>query len=339
MSDSGAIGPAGAAPAASDGTTTRGSADSWRVTLPCTRAEAEAIDAASDLAIDAVLMTTEEVEDDVERWRLDAYMDAAPDAAMLAALAALVPSAAGTAPAVEQLTEQDWVTLSQQGLEPIREGRFIVHTSAHPIAADPAAGTRAFLIDAGRAFGTGHHGTTSGCLAMLDAMAIEGQRFAKAIDIGTGTGLLAFAALELWPAATVVATDIDPVAIDVTRDNAAANGVEGVTLIVADGTLDPAIVEAAPYELVIANILAGPLVSMAPELAAIAAPGATILLAGLLETQRETVVAAYTACGCTLQALDRRGDWTILRLSAGAERYVPAGPFDPKGRDGWALDI
>jgi ribosomal protein L11 methyltransferase len=313
--------------------------DSWRVTLPCTRAEAEAIDAASDIAIDAVLMTTEEVEDDVERWRLDAYMDAAPDAAMLSALAALVPSAAAAAPAVEQLTDEDWVTLSQQGLEPIREGRFIVHTSAHPVSADPAAGTRAFLIDAGRAFGTGHHGTTSGCLAMLDALASAGSRFGSVIDIGTGTGLLAFAALELWPDAAVTATDIDPVAIDVTAANAAANGVAGVRLIVADGTLDPGVTQAAPYDLVIANILAGPLVSMAPELAAIAAPDATILLAGLLETQRETVVAAYAACGCRLEETDRRGDWTILRLTAGATRYVPAGPFDPKGRDGWALDI
>ncbi|MFS0772176.1 50S ribosomal protein L11 methyltransferase [Sphingomonas sp. 1P08PE] len=313
--------------------------DSWRVTLPCTRTEAEAIDAASDLAIDAVLMTTEEVEDDVERWRLDAYMDAAPDAAMLAALAALVPSAGERAPTVVQLTDEDWVTLSQQGLEPIREGRFVVHTSAHPVAVDAATGERAFLIDAGRAFGTGHHGTTSGCLAMLDAMARTGKQFTRAIDIGTGTGLLAFAAVELWPGADVTATDIDPVAIEVTAANAALNGVADVTLIVADGTLDEAIVAHAPYDLVIANILAGPLVSMAPELAAIAAPGATVLLAGLLETQRATVEAAYRACGCTVDAIDRRGDWTVVRLTAGAERYVPTAPFDPKGRDGWALDI
>jgi ribosomal protein L11 methyltransferase len=95
----------------------------------------------------------------------------------------------------------------------------------------------------------------------------------------------------------------------------------------------------APYDLVIANILAGPLVSMAPELAAIAAPNATILLAGLLETQRETVVAAYHECGCTLETVDRRGDWSVLRLTAGAERFVPSAPFDPKGRDGWALDL
>lgn len=309
--------------------------DSWKVTIPCTRAEAEAIDAADDLAIDAVLMTTEEVEDDRERWRLDAYMEDEPDAAMLAALQALVPSAAGVMPHVVALTAQDWVALSQEGLEPIREGRFVVHTSAHPTEAPD--GGRALLIDAGRAFGTGHHATTSGCLAMLDGLA--SRSFTRVIDVGTGTGVLAFAAAFLWPEALVVATDIDPAAVDVTRENAAANDVAGVELVVADGALSDAIAARAPYDLVIANILAGPLVSMAPELAAIADAGAAIVLAGLLETQRETVIAAFAACGCRFEAVDRRGDWTILRLSAGATRYVPTSAPDPKGRDGWALDI
>ncbi|TCP34244.1 50S ribosomal protein L11 methyltransferase [Sphingomonas sp. BK235] len=309
--------------------------DSWRVTLPCTRAEAEAIDAADDLAIDAVLMTSEEVEDDRERWRLDAYMEREPDAAMLAALRALVPSAAAVAPTVTPLTAQDWVTLSQAGLEPISEGRFVVHTSAHPMTAP--AGGRAFLIDAGQAFGTGHHATTSGCLAMLDALAARAVR--NAIDLGTGTGLLAFAARHLWPDAQVTATDIDPAAIDVTRANMAANAIDGIALVVADGALSEAIAARAPYDLVIANILAGPLISMAPEVTAIAAPGAAIVLAGLLETQRAEVVAAFASCGCTVAEVDRRGDWTILRLDAGATRYVPAQAPDPRGRDGWALDL
>lgn len=309
--------------------------DSWRVTLPCTRVEAEAIDAADDLAIDAVLMTTEEVEDDRERWRLDAYMEHEPDAAMLATIRALVPSAAAMEPVVTALTEQDWVALSQEGLEPIREGRFVVHTSAHPSAAPD--GGRALLIDAGQAFGTGHHATTSGCLAMLDGLA--DRSFGNVIDVGTGTGVLAFAAAFLWPEAAIVATDIDPSAIDVTAANAVANAVEGVVLLVADGALHDDITARGPYDLVIANILAGPLVSMAPELAAIAAPNAAIVLAGLLETQREKVVAAFKDCGCTLDAVDRRGDWSILRLTAGAARYVPQSPPDPRGRDGWALDI
>lgn len=310
------------------------SADTWKVTLPCTRAEAEAIDA-GQIDIDAVLMTTEEVEDDIEHWRLDAYLENQPDAAIVAAIRALAPSATGVDVVVERLGDADWVAMSQAGLEPIREGRFVVHTSAHPIAAP--AGARAFLIDAGRAFGTGHHATTSGCLAMLDGLAEA--TFSNIIDIGTGTGLLAFAAAHLWPEAGIVATDIDPNAVAVTRDNAASNAIEGIELVVADGALSDAIMARAPYDLLIANILAGPLVSMAPEIASIAAPRATILLAGLLDTQRDTVIAAFGACGCTLDALDRRGDWAILRLKAGSTRHHPTKPFDAKGRDGWALDI
>src|SRR4051812_24988188 len=247
--------------------------DSWKVTLPCTRAEAEAIDA-GDFGLDAVLMTTEVVEDDKERWRLDAYMENEPDAAMLATLRALAPSAAGIEPAIEALTAEDWVAMSQEGLEPIREGRFVVHTSAHPVEAPE--GGRAFLIDAGRAFGTGHHATTSGCLRMLDAMAE--RTFASVIDVGTGTGLLAFAAAHLRPEARIVATDSDPAAIGGTRVNPRDNRIEGLELIVADGALSDTITARAPYDLVIANILPGPLVSMAPELAAISDTNATIVL-------------------------------------------------------------
>lgn len=308
---------------------------SWKLSLPCTRAEAEAIDAAEDVAGGMVLMTTEIEEDDREHWRLDAYLQAEPSADTVAAIRALVPSAGHVAPEIEALPEEDWVTVSQAGLEPIAEGRFVVHTSAHSVAVPE--GGRAFLIDAGQAFGTGHHATTSGCLAMLDRLA--GARFASVIDIGTGTGLLAFAAKHLWPDAEIVATDIDPRSIAVTAGNATLNGIDGVELIVADGALDDGITTRAPYDLLIANILAGPLVSMAPEIAAIAAPGATIVLAGLLEAQRADVVAAFAGCGCTLAEVDRRGDWSILRLMAGAVRYVPDKPIDPRGRDGWALDL
>ncbi|MBS0479015.1 MAG: 50S ribosomal protein L11 methyltransferase [Proteobacteria bacterium] len=312
-----------------------GAVDSWKTSFPCTRAEAEAIDA-SEIAIDAVLMTTEEVEDDRERWRLDAYTQDRPDAAMIAALRALAPSAEGIEPVVEALSPANWVAMSQQGLEPIAEGRFVVHTSAHPV--EPPPGGRAFLIDAGRAFGTGHHATTAGCLATLERLDTE-ARFDNIIDLGTGTGLLAFAAKTLWPDANVVATDIDPTAIEVTRRNAEINGIDHIELVVADGALSPAITDRAPYDLVIANILAGPLISMASEIAAMAAAPAAIVLAGLLNTQADQVLAAFAACGCTEEDRDVRGDWTILLLRAGIPRYVPARPIDPKGRDGWALDI
>jgi ribosomal protein L11 methyltransferase len=310
---------------------------SWKASLPCTRAEAEAIDAGADLGFDPppVLMTSEDVADDAERWRLDAYFEHEPGPAELAAVAALVPSAAGQSPRIEALADADWVTLSQAGLEPLAVGRFVVHTSAYP--ATPPLGGRAFLIEASQAFGTGHHETTSGCLAALDRMAAS-ERFANIVDLGTGTGLLAFAARHLWPAAQVLATDIDAIAIDVTRDNARLNAVEGVALAVADGARGPEIAARMPFDLVIANILAGPLIAMAPEIAAIAAPGARILLAGLLTVQAEAVAGAYRDQGCTLVASEARGDWTILELRAGA--VAPDMPVidDPRRRN-WALDL
>ena len=296
--------------------------DSWKLTLPCTKAEAEAVAAAE---IDgAVLVTTE--EDEAEgRWRLDAYFDGEPDAAAVAAVRAL---AAGGGGAPVPLPDEEWVTLSQAGLEPIREGRFFVHTAAYGEAAP--AGATAFRIEAGQAFGTGHHATTAGCLAMLDGLAEE--RFARIVDLGTGTGLLAFAAKALWPAAAVTATDIDPVAIEVTRENMAANDVAALTLLVADGAkgLEPG------FDLIIANILAGPLIAMAAEVRAIAAPGAMVMLAGLLSSQADAVLAAYRAQGCVERRRLVRGDWTILLLEvAGAPENDAAATGD---REGWTTD-
>jgi len=310
-------------------------ADSWKVTLPCTRVEAEAIDDVDALGLDSLptLMTSERVTDDPDAWTLDAYFEHQPDARAIAAIAALAPSA-GVAPVIARLPDADWVTMSQAGLEPLRVGRFVVHTARHRVAAPP--GGRAFTIDAGRAFGTGHHDTTAGCLAALDALADAGRDFANVVDLGTGTGLLAFAARFLWPAAAVLATDIDPVAIAVTQDNAVANGIERVAVIVADGARDGAIVAGAPYDLVIANILAGPLIAMAPEIAAIAVPHATIVLAGLLSTQADAVCAAYQRCGCSVMSVTARGEWSIVVLTAPA--VTPAMPSSDTPRDHGASD-
>jgi ribosomal protein L11 methyltransferase len=300
---------------------------SWKATLSCTKAEAEAI---GDADVESMVLLVTEEDEAAGRWRLDVYFEDEPDRDALAAVRALAPSA-GAEPLVERLADQDWVTLSQAGLEPIREGRFVVHTSAHP--AEPPPGGRAFLIEAGQAFGTGHHETTAGCLRVLDSLA--DRRFENVVDLGTGTGLLAFAALELWPEASVLATDIDPVAIDVTRENMAANGIERVALQVADGARG---LQGGPdhrFDLVIANILAGPLIAMAPEIADVAAPGAAIVLAGLLATQADAVVDAYAAAGCALERTERRGDWAILLLKAAA---VPRGTAPRGDRAGWPTD-
>jgi ribosomal protein L11 methyltransferase len=297
-------------------------ADSWKLTFPCTRAEAEAIDvdfaALAMLDPPPVLMTSEEVVDDAESWRLDAYFDAKPDKATIAAIRALVPSAGGSAAMAERVPDADWVTLSQAGLDPVHAGRFFVHTAEY--AGLVPAGVRAFVIPAGLAFGTGHHETTTGCLTMLDAMKRSGTRVDNLIDLGTGTGLLAFAALHLWPRAYATATDIDAIAIQVTVENAEANGVtlgqrQGrVALAVADGTDNALVQRRAPYDLVIANILAGPLVEMAADIAGIVAPGGQVVLAGLLKTQAATVAQAYRRRGLRLAARLDLGDWAILRL-------------------------
>ena len=291
---------------------------SWKVSLPCTRAEAEALkDDISPLAwldFPPVLMTSEAARPD--QWRLDAYFDHRPTAEMIGLLHALAPSAAGAVPAVEKVEDRDWVTLSQQGLEPILADRFYVHTPAHRGTAP--AGAVALEIDAGRAFGTGQHETTTGCLIALGRLKAGGAAVANLLDLGTGTGLLAFAAMRLWPAARAAASDNDPVAIEVSAENAAVNGVRlgrargQLELLVADGMDHPRLRARAPYDLVIANILAGPLIDLAPSVAKAIAPGGRLILAGLLDHQAPAVAAAYRREGLMLSARVDRAEWPTL---------------------------
>ncbi|HLL31402.1 MAG TPA: 50S ribosomal protein L11 methyltransferase, partial [Allosphingosinicella sp.] len=246
-------------------------------------------------------------------------------AEMLGLLASLAPSAAGTAPAVERVEDRDWVTLSQQGLEPIRAGRFFVHTPAH--RAEAPAGAIALEIDAGRAFGTGQHETTTGCLVALSRMKESGAAVANLLDLGTGTGLLAFAALKLWPAARAAASDNDPVAIEVSGENASINGVRlgrargRLELLVAEGIDHPRLRARAPYDLVIANILAGPLTELARPVAGAIAPGGRLILAGLLDHQSPAVAAAYRRQGMMLTGRVERGEWPTLVMRK--RRAVP----------------
>jgi ribosomal protein L11 methyltransferase len=293
---------------------------SWKVTLPCTRDEAERLTQDSAplplLESPPVLMTSEPDPSRPEEWRLEAYFEEEPGEEMVAMLRQLVPSAGAAAPEVERLGDEDWVTLSQQGLEPILAGRFFVHTPAHRDSAP--AGSIALEIDAGRAFGTGQHETTSGCLEALSRLRAQGLAFGNLLDLGTGTGLLAFAALRLWPAARAAASDIDPVAIEVAEENAAVNGVRlgrarGRVELVAAAGLDHVRLKArAPFDLVIANILAGPLIELAPSVAAALAPGGLLLLAGLLDNQADAVAAAYRRRGLMLTGRIDRGEWPTL---------------------------
>ncbi|MDB5687765.1 MAG: ribosomal protein methyltransferase [Rhizorhabdus sp.] len=295
---------------------------SWKISLPCNKAEAEQL--AGDIPAIALLdpqptlMTSEPDPAKPDAWQLDVYVEDEPDATLIAIVRGLVPSAKRHAPVIEHIPEDDWVTMSQSGLEPIRAGRFFVHTPANADGAP--AGMTGFSIDAGRAFGTGHHETTTGCLEMLDRMKRHGLRFDDIADVGTGTGLLAFAARALWPAARVIASDIDPVSIEVTAENAAVNRVPvgrgrgQVELAVAAGLAHRRLQARAPYDLLIANILAGPLIELAPVFAPAVLPGGSLILAGLLDTQAEAVARAYRRQGMWLAERRDRGDWPTLRM-------------------------
>ena len=295
---------------------------SWKISLPCSKAEGEML--AGDLPEMAMidppptLMTSEPDPARPDQWQLDVYVEDEPDAALVATIAALVPSAAGTKPAIGRIEEQDWVALSQSGIEPIRAGRFFVHT---PNNADAVPdGLTGFEIDAGRAFGTGHHETTTGCLMMLDRMKRRGLRFTDIADVGTGTGLLAFAARALWPSAKVIASDIDPVSIEVSAENAAVNriplgrGRRQIELVVAAGLAHRRLKARLPYDLLIANILAGPLIELAPVFGNAVLPGGSLILAGLLDTQAEAVARAYRRQRFYVADRIDRGDWPTLRL-------------------------
>jgi ribosomal protein L11 methyltransferase len=299
---------------------------SWKLTMPCTRAEAEYLSGeVPELTLLNPMPTlvTSEVDEAADHWRLDAYFADKPDRAAIALLVGAIPTAKGSTYRAEKLPDEDWVTLSQSGMEPVRAGRFFVHTAQD--APSTEAGIINLRIDAGQAFGTGHHETTAGCLSALDRLHRRGRRFHAVADIGTGTGLLAFAALRLWPGARATASDIYPVSVRTTADNAAINAVPlgqetgALSLAVADGTADPLVQGRAPYDLIIANILAGPLISLAPALAAIAAPGAALVLAGLLLRQRSAVIAAYRRAGWRLDHDGGHAEWPALTLTRRAQ--------------------
>lgn len=294
---------------------------SWKMTALAPRPVIEAAllahEDAWDWDPDIVISGSEIAEDKPDDWRLEAWLPRRPGKADQAALLALF---AGAAPklTIEQLPEIDWLTASQTGLEPIRAGLFHVHTPEHPPL--DAAGVRDFCIPASQAFGTGQHATTAGCLTMLTHMKRQGVAVRNLADIGTGTGLLAFAALHLWPRALATASDIDDVCLDVVADNAASNGVAmgaragELTMLVADG-MDHQLLDArGPYDLIIANILAGPLIGLAPDFARHMVPGGQLVLAGLLETQEAQVRRAARRAGLRLAARLVNGDWSILWL-------------------------
>ena len=251
-----------------------------------------------------------EVEDGSGLWEVGGYFTEEPDAAALAVLQA----AFGASFAVSALPETDWVAHVRRELAPVEAGRFFVH-GAHDAHAVPEWKVP-LLIEAAMAFGTGHHGTTLGCLLTLEDVLAERGAPERVLDLGCGTAVLAMAAATVAPEARVIATDIDPVAIEVAEANLAANGLGGrVETVLADGTADRRIEGAGPFDLILANILMGPLVAMAPGIANLASRD--VILSGILKEQADAVAEVYTAQG--LREADRReiGEWATLRLSCG----------------------
>lgn len=252
-----------------------------------------------------------EIEDGSGLWEVGGYFTEPPDQTGLALLAAGFDAKPFT---ISELPETDWVAKVKRELAPVRAGRFLLYGShdADQVTPDVVP----LLIEAAMAFGTGHHGTTQGCLLAFDDLLNAGVQPKTVLDLGCGTAVLAMAAARVVPEAQIVASDIDPVAVEVAEANLAANGMAGaVTCLEATGLGHEGISEHAPYGLIFANILKGPLVDLAPEIAAALGQGGHVILSGLLNDQADEVINAYETAGLSLFARRELGDWTTLTLT------------------------
>ncbi|WP_298569093.1 50S ribosomal protein L11 methyltransferase [uncultured Aliiroseovarius sp.] len=250
-----------------------------------------------------------EVEDGSGLWEVGGYFVEEPDAAGLALLTKMCSAKDF---AVSELPEIDWVAHVKRELTPVEAGRFFVHGS-HDADKIPE-GRIALLIDAAMAFGTGHHGTTLGCLRALDHLIDDGFVGRRVVDIGCGTAVLAMAAAQVWPD-PVLASDIDEVAVDVARANVDANALsDRVTCVEAAGFASPTLKRAAPFDLVFANILKGPLIGLAPDMTRHVSTGGYAILSGILNPQADEVISVYAQNGFNLVNRDEIVDWTTLIL-------------------------
>ncbi len=275
------------------------------------RAEALA-DACEDLAPEPVGSGVFEIEDGSDRWEVGVYFTQAPDEIALALLAA----SQGAQPfVISELPEVDWVAHVRRELSPVSAGRFFVHGS-HDADKVPE-GAEALCIEAAMAFGTGHHDTTKGCLLAFDRMLTAGEVPHRVADIGCGTAVLAMAAARTVHG-VVLASDIDPVAVETAQANVLANGLDGrVECVLAEGFHHPVLDGAAPYDLIFANILKQPLIQIAPDMARHLAPGGRAILSGILVAQADEVAAAYADAGIALERRDDLGDWSTLVVRKG----------------------
>jgi ribosomal protein L11 methyltransferase len=250
-----------------------------------------------------------EVDEKAGLFEISAYVDET-EQDVGERLRAIAPENTGNFD-VEILPDIDWVTKSLEGLQPVRAGRFLVHGSHDRDRR--RIGDLTIEIEAGLAFGTGHHGTTAGCLQVLGEV-VRRERPRNALDLGTGSAVLAIAVAKL-ARIPVLATDIDPVAVKVAAENAKLNGVAAyVDCVTATGFGHPSFGRGRPFDLIVANILARPLMRLAPQMARHVTPGGSLILSGILKTQRNAVVAAYAGQRFRHVRTLRIGDWVTIHL-------------------------
>ena len=251
-----------------------------------------------------------EEDEDQGIWRIDAFPTTEDEAE---GIAAILREQADLEVVVEKLADADWLAMSLSGLPPVEAGRFFVY-GAHDQGKIPE-GRVTLKIDAGAAFGTGHHGTTVGCLEAFDVLLDKGETFGKVLDVGCGTGVLAIAAARTG-SPIAVGTDIDEPSARIANENAAINDAK-CEFYFADGLSDARIAQHAPYDLVFANILAAPLVFLAPEIAHALKPGGVAILSGLLRTQEERILEAYLPLGFKVEQTIHHDAWSALQLRKG----------------------
>jgi ribosomal protein L11 methyltransferase len=250
-----------------------------------------------------------EVEDGKGIWEVGGYFLDQPNDIDLALLSAAFGAGAFV---VSEVPDQDWVAKVRRELPPVEAGRFFVYGS-HDAALLPK-GRIGLLIEAAMAFGTGHHGTTLGCLRAYDRLLDDGQTFNNVLDLGCGTAVLAMSAARMG-AANVLASDIDPVAVEVAVANVKANGLVGrVDCVESIGFDSPVVRAGAPFDLIFANILKGPLIELAPDMAAHLTVGGMAILSGLLVEQADDILEVYRTQGLALEAREDLGEWSALTL-------------------------
>ena len=271
------------------------------------RAAAEAAAAAIDVdpRLEGATYSILEEDEDREIWRIDAFPTTDDEVEGLKAVLADHPVTV----VVEKLADADWLAMSLSGLPPVEAGRFFVY-GAHDQGKVPE-GRVTLKIDAGAAFGTGHHGTTVGCLEAFDNL-LKTETFEKVLDVGCGTGVLAIAAAKTG-SPIAVGTDIDEPSARIANENAEINDAK-CDFYFADGLSDPRIAQHTPYDLVFANILAAPLVHLAPEIGAALKSGGVAILSGLLRTQEERVLEAYLPLGFAVEQTIHNDAWSALQL-------------------------